>query len=682
VRPLIAGVVIGLLSVLIVLGLDEAFTRLFGEQNPLQTAEMKAYDWRMRTTARPDTARTDIALVLIDEISVRRLQPIAGRWPWPRVVHSTILDFLSRAPAKLIVYDINFAEPDTRKGFEYGSTWSGAESDNELAKSARAAGNVIMLADATFDGELPGTQPVPDMGIPLDVPGVYDSRTLFPPFARLAESVSGFGHNLFIFDADGPMRHVVPFVRSGHRVLPSLGVAAALRVANIKPADVRLDGTDLHVGDRVMPLSWRRVSSSEGERSYLWGAINFHGPALLADFKTRTYPTYSAVDLLESEELLDEQKKPALDPSVFRDKIVFVGATASGTADVFPTPFAAGNTPGINIHAAAADDILSNRFMHPVPTPVRIASVFLAGVSIGIIATMLPAWWATALSVALITAFGTVGARLFAVGYWLNVTQPFVAASVALFSGVGYQYFVEGREKRKMKKLFGQYVSKDVYDHLVADPSLARLGGTRREMSVLFSDIRGFTTVSERGQPEEIVHTLNEYFTKMVEVVFRHQGTVDKFVGDMVMALFGAPLDDPHHAEHAVEAALEMLAELERLNQMWKSKSRPELEIGIGVNSGPMIAGNIGSEQIMSYTVIGDAVNLGSRLESLNKQYSTRIIISEATKAKLTGRYELRPLGDVVVKGKTKPVAIFEVVGRLTTDGLVNQVSVTKEASV
>jgi adenylate cyclase len=683
VRPLIAGVVIGLLSVMLVLGLDAAFTRIVGEQNPLQTAEMKAYDWRMRTTARPGTARDDIALVLIDEISVRRLQPIAGRWPWPRVVHSTILDFLSRAPAKLIVYDINFAEADTRKGFEYGSTWSGAESDNELAKSAKAAGNVIMLADATFDGELPGSQPVPDLGFPLDVPGVYDSRTLFPPFARLAESVSGFGHNLFIFDADGPMRHVVPFVRSGHRVLPSLGVAAALRVANIKPADVRLDGTDLHVGDRVMPLSWRRVSSSEGERRYLWGAINFHGPALLADFKTRTYPAYSAVDLLESEELLNEQKKPALDPSVFRDKIVFVGATASGTADVFPTPFAAGNTPGINIHAAAADDILSNRFMHPVPTPARIASVFLAGVSIGVIATTLPAWWATALSVALITAFGATGTRLFAVGYWLNVTQPFVAASVALFSGVGYQYFVEGREKRKMKKLFGQYVSKDVYDHLVADPSLARLGGTRREMSVLFSDIRGFTTVSERGQPEEIVHTLNEYFTTMVEIVFKHRGTVDKFVGDMVMALFGAPLDDPDHAEHAVEAALDMLAELKRLNQMWKSQSRPELDIGIGVNSGPMIAGNIGSEQIMSYTVIGDAVNLGSRLESLNKQYSTRIIISEATKAKLTGRYELRPLGDVVVKGKTKPVAIFEVVGRLTADGLVDQVSpVTKEASV
>jgi adenylate cyclase len=254
--------------------------------------------------------------------------------------------------------------------------------------------------------------------------------------------------------------------------------------------------------------------------------------------------------------------------------------------------------------------------------------------------------------------------RLFAVGYWINVTQPFITSSVALLSGVGYQYFIEGREKRKMKKLFGQYVSKDVYNHLVSDPTLARLGGARREMSVLFSDIRGFTTVSERGQPEEIVRTLNEYFTKMVEIVFAHQGTVDKFVGDMVMALFGAPLADKEHAEHAVSAALDMIDELGRLNAKWHAEGRPTLDIGIGINTGPMIAGNIGSEQIMSYTVIGDAVNLGSRLESLNKNYGTRIIISEATKEQLTGQYDLKPLGDVVVKGKTKPVAIFQVVER------------------
>jgi len=196
---------------------------------------------------------------------------------------------------------------------------------------------------------------------------------------------------------------------------------------------------------------------------------------------------------------------------------------------------------------------------------------------------------------------------------------------------------------------------------LLADPTRARLGGTRREMSVLFSDIRGFTTVSERGQPEEIVAQLNEYFSRMVAVLFNHHGTLDKFVGDMVMALFGAPVDDELHADHAVAAALEMLSELAALNRRWTAEGRPELNIGIGINSGDMVAGNIGSETIMSYTVIGDAVNLGSRLESLNKQYGTRIIISENTRQRLRNGYDVHSLGEVVVKGKSQAVAIFEV---------------------
>ena len=162
---------------------------------------------------------------------------------------------------------------------------------------------------------------------------------------------------------------------------------------------------------------------------------------------------------------------------------------------------------------------------------------------------------------------------------------------------------------------------------------------------------------------------LNEYFTRMVDIVFHHKGTLDKFVGDMVMALFGAPLDDPLHADHAVETALDMIDELHALNVRWAAEGRPTLDIGIGINTGPMIAGNIGSDQIMSYTVIGDAVNLGSRLESLNKQYGTRIIISDVTRSHLTRDYPFRPLGDVVVKGKTQPVAIFEVVGRTQPAG-------------
>jgi adenylate cyclase len=178
---------------------------------------------------------------------------------------------------------------------------------------------------------------------------------------------------------------------------------------------------------------------------------------------------------------------------------------------------------------------------------------------------------------------------------------------------------------------------------------------------VLFSDIRGFTTLSEKGSPEDVVGQLNELFTRMVGVVFAHRGTVDKFVGDMIMALYGAPLDDDDHAEHAVQTALAMITTLNEMNREWAARGTPQLDIGIGINTGEMIAGNVGSDTIMSYTVIGDAVNLGARLESLNKDYGTRIIISDATRERLKGRYDIHPLGDVVVKGKSKPVAIFEV---------------------
>jgi adenylate cyclase len=409
------------------------------------------------------------------------------------------------------------------------------------------------------------------------------------------------------------------------------------------------------------------VRTADGTERYQWALINFRGPALADDLERRTYQTHSFFDLVAAEQEILNNRKPAVDPALFRDRIVFVGTTASGLFDVFETPFANGRMPGINIHAAVADDVLSNRSIEQARTSVRVATVMAMALLTAFAAVMLPAWWAAAAAAIAVAIFGWIATRAFAGGYWINVTQPVLASSFALFGGVAYQYFVEGREKRQVKKLFGQYVSRDVFAELVADPSRARLGGHRRQMTVLFSDIRGFTSLSERGEPEAIVAMLNEYFSRMVAIVFRHQGTIDKFVGDMVMALFGAPLDDAAHAEHAVEAALDMIDALHELNARWQAQGREPLDIGIGINTGPMIAGNIGSEAIMSYTVIGDAVNLGSRLESLNKQYGTRIIISETTRAALDGRYLIRPLGEVVVKGKSEPVAIFELTGRSTT---------------
>ena len=295
-----------------------------------------------------------------------------------------------------------------------------------------------------YNAETPEIDRIPPTNFALDVPGIIDRRGLLPPFAGLAESASALGHNLFILDPDGPLRHVVPFVRSHGRVLPSLGVAAALRASGITPAEVRLDGNRLRYRDRVMPLSWRHVRSSDGVLSYLWGPIDFRGPALLADLKRRTYPTYSFFDVLQSQEQLDAKMKPTVDPAAFRGKIVFVGTTAAGLHDVFETPFANGTMPGINIHAAVADDLLSNRFLDQPTDTVRVAIVLTTALAAGIVAALVPAWWATAATLAAIAAMGWGATLLFAAGHWVNLSQPVLAVSVALFGGVGYRVLRRG----------------------------------------------------------------------------------------------------------------------------------------------------------------------------------------------------------------------------------------------
>jgi adenylate cyclase len=637
----------------------------------VETVEMKTYDLRVRATSDPTLARKDIVLVGIDDTSIGRLEPLVGRWPWPRVIHASLIDYLARAPARVVAYDVLFTERDRRSGFAMGDqTLTGEESDRALADSVAQAGNVVMLTDVTFGGLEKGPAPIVPATVPKPPYGLDESfeerPVIVPPYAELASASRALGHNYFVLDEDGPLRRTVPFVRVGDRFVPSLNLAAGLIAAGVSPEQTRVDGADLRLGDRRMPLVAMNVPGFAGQagqthrsRRFL---IRFTGPALLEDGKTPTYRTYSFYDLFYSEQQLLAGERPFIDPSVFRDKIVIVGTTAAGLHDIFSVPLGStGKMAGNQIHANVIDDVLSSRFIRRLGWGAVAGATVGCGLTVALVSVFSGAWATvfTALATAALLGWGSV--MLFDRGLWLGVVQPAGALGLAVFGGVAYQYFVEGQEKRKVKRLFSRYVAPDVYSQLLADPTRARLGGQRREMSVLFSDIRGFTTVSERGQPEEIVAQLNEYFSRMVAVLFEHRGTLDKFVGDMVMALFGAPVDDEWHADHAVAAALDMLRELKELNRRWTAEGRPTLEIGIGINSGPMIAGNIGSEAIMSYTVIGDAVNLGSRLESLNKQYGTRIIISEHTRRRLRNSYDVHPLGEVVVKGKSQAVAIFEV---------------------
>jgi adenylate cyclase len=656
VRKLVAGLSLGAGTAALVLTLAWA--------GRLETLELLLYDWRISRIADAASVNRDIVLVEINDLSIRDYSPAVGRWPWPRVLQSNLIDFLNRGPARVIAYDITLAEP-SHGTFKFGDdTWSGEESDAAMVDAVKAAGNVIMLADAVNPGA-EGTQataPSTWTSPPYRLgPAIEQRPVVLPPFQALADAARGLGHNFLALDSDGPARRMAPFVRQGDRYVPSLGVAAALAAGGYKPDEVVLEGSSIRVRDRRIPLVPVRVPDMDGRGSHdqMTMLINYRAPALVNG--VRPYPSYEARHLLRSQDQLLAGLKPDLDPAVFKDKIVFVGLTASGLIDVFNTPFGEGSMPGIQLHASIADSLLSGRFISPASAGVRRTATIVAGVAIGLMSAALPFATAAAGAVIVVVGWTLIALSALRSGVWLNMVQPVTAVGIALFAGTAYRYFVEDAEKRKVKRLFGRYVSKDVYDELLLHPDRAELGGKRREMTVLFSDIRGFTTVTEKGNPEELVAQLNEYFSRMVEVVFRHKGTVDKFVGDMVMALFGAPLDDPQHAEHAAAAAVDMVRELALLNVAWAAEGRAQLDIGVGINSGDMIAGNIGSSSIMSYTVIGDNVNLGARLESLNKDYKTRIIISDATRVRLKSDYDLRPLGDVVVKGKTKPVAIFEL---------------------
>jgi len=626
------------------------------------TVELKTYDLRMRSTVDVVAPREgDLSLVEIDETSLRRMEPLVGRWPWPRLVHAHVVNFLARARARAILYDVLFTEHD-RHSFDVGSErWTGDESDRVFAGAIARAGNVVLMADAVAEA-MEGVQAdAPDLP---DVAGLHDYRLGVRPEARpvvvlpydeLARSARAIGHNLVVYDADGPLRRVVPFVAAGNRALPSGPLATVLAASGITPSQVDLERGALTVGGRRAPILEVALVDADGSRRT--------GYRMLLDYQG-TYPRVSFYDLFYAEQQMLGGVKPDVDPARFRDRIVIVGTTAPGLQDVFTVPLR-GKMSGSEIHANVIDSLMHGRFMAPARGGLAAAALVACAMAVALAAVWFDPWIAVAVAAATSGALCLASLAWFRRGVWLPVTSPSIAIALATFGGTAYHYFVEGREKRKVKQLFSRFVSRDVYHRLLEDPRRAALGGERRDMTVLFCDIRGFTTLSEVSPPEAIVATLNEYFTRMVSIVLAQGGTVDKFVGDLIMALFGAPLDDADHADHAVQTALAMSRELDALNGTRRANGQTPFDIGVGINSGEMVAGMIGSDRILSYTVIGDAVNLGSRLEGLNKQYGTRIIVSDATRTRLKARYEIRPLGDVTVKGRSQPISIFEVQARL-----------------
>ena len=247
-------------------------------------------------------------------------------------------------------------------------------------------------------------------------------------------------------------------------------------------------------------------------------------------------------------------------------------------------------------------------------------------------------------------------------GIWLNAVYPLLTMVIVYTAVTLYRYIVEEREKRKIRGAFSFYVTPSVVNEMLKNPDKLKLGGDKKELSVLFSDIRGFTTLAEEMEPEALVNLLNEYLTEMTDIVFEFDGLLDKYIGDAVMAVWGAPLEQTDHPERACRTALKMLDRLTKMQQQWEAEGTPRLDIGIGVNTGPMVVGNMGSERRFDYTVMGDSVNLASRLEGINKEYGTQVVISEFTYERVKDDFFCRELDAVRVKGRAKPAKIYELV--------------------
>ena len=630
-------------SALVALAVTCALLGLLASQTTfLRTLELKTLDLRFRLLGNQGVASTDIVLVAIDDASLKTLEPAVGRWPWPREAHSVLLSYLNRAGARLVVFDLLFLERDLQN----------PGGDEAFGEATTQSGNVV---HSIHLGNQQISEAPPDLLTSASIPAVgsFDQFAGADfPLEPIAGGAQGLGHVAMTLDQDGPWRRYLLLAAHNGRLLPSLGLSSALASEGTELGSLAFDERQVRVGDAEIPLDrdWRLPIWFNG------------GPG--------TYTKYPYGQLFYSELQLREDQEPGLDPSLFADKIVIVGLSAAGLHDIFTTPYSGGKGEqgeglgkmnGFEIHANVIDDLLHERFLRQPPPWQRLGLVLLVAlVTVGL---TLYTSLAPALAGAVLVPLAYLALVQWDFGYrnQLPVVSVMLSWALALTAGLVYQYWVESAEKRKVKRIFSRYVSPDVYRELLDNPDAASLGGTRREMSVLFSDLRGFTTFSEGRTPEEVIDQLNEYFAAMVEVVFAHRGTVDKFVGDMIMALFGAPLEDTEHADNAVRCALAMQQRLRRLNQTWRNEGRPELASGIGINSGEMVAGNLGSERIQSYTVIGDNVNLGARIESLCKEFQAEILTSEYTETRLTADYSLEELGEVTVKGKTQPVKIFRV---------------------
>lgn len=594
--------------------------------------ELRTYDLRMQVTQSARPKPRHVALFYVDEDSLRSLEAQGIRWPWPRELYAGALAFCRAGGARAVVFDLFYSE-DSVYGVDDDAAFAAGVSEGPPSHF------VLFLSDRDGPADPREAAVIAKSRIPLEKPyppWTPKQRSLQSlPIEPLVEAAAGFGNAQIPPDADGIYRRIPLVEQLGDVAIPSIALKVATETS----------------GERS--LSWPRRSR------FALGAtpvpLDESGQMLLNYYGgVDTFPVFPLAKVLIANTQLAVGLTPQIDPAVVRDKIVIIGVAAPGLYDLKPTPLAH-VSPGPEVHATAIENLLAQDFITPTGQATAIAITVLCSIAAAGGLVWISSIWGMGLWIlAILTAIVASAFGLFWHGISMPLVAPTGAAALSSFGMVMRRYLTEGRKKREIRRAFGQYLSPHVVGEIARDPDALALGGTMQEITIFFSDIADFTTCSEQTPAPALVGRLNEYFSTATRIIQAHDGTLDKYIGDAIMAFWGAPLPAADHAVRAVRSALEIQQGI----------SGPEAFVTrIGIHTGMAVVGNIGSDVRFNYTAIGDTVNLASRLEGLNKQFGTRIIISESTWKAVRHAIEARRIGQVRVKGRSEAVGIFEPLG-------------------
>ncbi|MEI7612925.1 MAG: adenylate/guanylate cyclase domain-containing protein [Betaproteobacteria bacterium] len=659
-------IVLGLMLGLVFLGHS---ARIF--QIPLlNTLDAFVYDARLRLTAR-DGVDERIVILDIDEKSLAEV----GRWPWGRDKMAVLMNRLFDSYGIAILgFDVVFAEPDSSSGLRSLETMARTELKNDAAFQSTLKGLRETLDYDHLFAESLRNRPVVlgyyftnlntahRSGIlpePTINAGAFKGKNIaFTTWSgygsnlpELQKNALSSGHFNPVIDFDGTSRRVPMLVEHDGKYYESLSLAM-VRVLLGKPPLVPGYPEEGAWSKRGYGgLEWLELTT---ERGSLRIPVDEHVASLIPYRGAQgSFPYLSAADALNGR----------LKPEQLRGKIVLLGTTAPGLMDLRSTPV--GSTyPGVEIHANLVAGMLDGEIRQKPPYVLG-ADVLLLTLTTLLLAFLLPLLSplrVVLLSLGVLLAVIVLNLFLWSSGLAMPLASVLSAILMLNALNMSWGYFVESRSKRQFTELFGQYVPPELVDEMARDPERYSMEGKNQELTVLFSDVRGFTSISEGLDPKELTRLMNDYLGAMTQVVQKNRGTLDKYIGDAIMAFWGAPVEDPEHARRAVLTALEMQKELRKLDEPFKARGWPALHIGVGINTGMMTVGDMGSPVRKSYTVMGDAVNLGSRLEGITKEYGVGVIVSEATKARVKD-VVYRELDRVRVKGKDEPVGIYEPLG-------------------